>query len=115
MAWASSARSPSSGTPSSSQRRRESGCSHTIAVTSAPFSPQITASVTIPWAADSSCGRNVPTLTNVPVDSLKSSAMRPRNSRPAATSSGSARATASPVRKKPSSSKAAVVRSGRPW
>ena len=42
----------------------------------------MTASVSSPWEAESSCGRSVPTLTNVPVESLKSSAIRPWNSRP---------------------------------
>ena len=44
----------------------------------------MTASVSSPWDAESSRGRSVPTLTKVPVDSLKSSAIRPRNSSPAA-------------------------------
>jgi hypothetical protein len=42
--------------------------------------------------------RSGPTLTKVPVDSLKSSAVRPSNSRPRCGSAGSIQRTASPVR-----------------
>ena len=57
--------------------------------------------------------RSAPTWTQVPEASLKSSAMRPSKARPWAASSGSTSLPASPMRKKPSSSKAAAVRSGR--
>jgi len=56
--------------------------------------------------------RSGPTLTKVPVASLKSSAMRPSNFRPRWMSVSSIHFTASPVLKKPSSSKASAVSAG---
>ena len=71
--------------------------SQASAHTDARSSPVITASASS-GAAESRAVRTAPTRTNVPVLSLKSSAIRPRNTRPAPGSSGSARPTASPVR-----------------
>ena len=71
--------------------------SQASAPTQARSSPVITASDRI-GAADSSAVRSAPTRTNVPVASLKSSAMRPRNTSPAFGSPGSASDTRSPDR-----------------
>ena len=59
------------------------GCSHTSALTSSRPSPVMTASVSSPGTPTAAAAAACPTLTKVPVDSLKSSAMRPRNSSPA--------------------------------
>src|SRR5262249_34583668 len=70
----------------------------TSAPTSARSWPVMTASCTIGSAAAMSFTRTMPTLTQVPVESLKSSATRPSNTMPFAGSRGSASFTASPMR-----------------
>ena len=76
------------------------------------MSPQITTSLALGASAATSCARSVPAETQVPVISLNCSAMRPANRSPASGLSGSAKVTASPILKKPSSSNASCVFAG---
>ena len=74
--------------------------------------PQMTTSRTQGAQAATSCARRVPAETQVPVTNLNCSAIRPAKRKPASGRLGSAKVTASPILKKPSSSKASAVRSG---
>ncbi len=65
---------------------------------SSRFMPATTTSCTSGAPSRTMRARIGPTLTKVPVDSLKSSAMRPSNSSPRCGSPGSMNCTASPVR-----------------
>ena len=89
----------SSPAPTFSPRSRAASAafSQASAVTKSRSWPARTASDRT-GTADSSAVRTAPTRTKVPVASLKSSARRPRNTRPALGSPGSASAAASPVR-----------------
>jgi hypothetical protein len=55
--------------------------------------------------------RSSPTWTQVPVESLKSSAIRPSNAKPFPGAARSTKQSASPSRQKPSSSNASAVSS----
>ena len=70
----------------------------TSAPSSAPSWPVSTASRISPAPAETSAVRTAPTLTHVPVASLKSSATRPSNTIPLRGVSGSRKRPASPMR-----------------
>jgi len=77
-------------------RRQPSRSRITSADTSSRLMPDITTSRTSGAQAATNRARNGPTLTQVPLASLKSSAMRPSKSKPAWKSSETAGLSASP-------------------
>ena len=84
--------------PLSASGRHASRSGKIKAVTSSRSWPAMTASLASGASAETSAARNGPTLTQVPVASLKSSAMRPSNRKPPEASPGVAKRTPSPKR-----------------